>query len=364
MARFFVARRADLRLFVFPLLLALFGVVMVHSASVNISMEEFGDPEHYFKKQAMMFILGLIAMIATAMIDYRFWERFSGGFLLVTIGLLILVLISPAAGDIKSWARIGPLVFQTSETAKLTFILFFSAWLARRSDRIKDFSTFGSFIVLLGIIGLLIMMQPDFGTLVVLILIAGSMYLVAGMTWPQFGVLGLTGGMIATYFVLRAPYRLARIMTFLNPAADTEGVGYHLRNINIAVGSGSWWGLGLGMSKQKRLFLPEPHNDSIFAVITEELGFLRASAVIGLMFYLIWAIFDLAQRSEDLYARYVATGIGAWLFFQSIFNVGAMIGLLPLTGVPLPFISYGGTSLVILMAAMGILVNMSKYRRI
>lgn len=362
MARFFVARRGDLRLLVLPMLLSLFGVVMVHSASVNIAIEQFNDPNYYFKRQAVMFVVGLVVLIVAASINYRLWERYAGFLLIFTIALLVFVLISPAAGNIKSWAKLGPLVFQTSELAKLTFILFFSSWLARRTDQIKQLATFGSFAVLLLIIGGLIMLQPDFGTLAILIFIAGSMYLVAGMTWQQFGVLGLVGGMVATYFVVQAPYRLARILTFLNPSTDSEGVGYHLRNIHIAVGSGSWWGLGLGNSKQKRLFLPEPHNDSIFAVITEELGFIRAAAVIGVLFYLIWVIVRLAQQTDDLYARYVASGIAAWLFIQSFLNIGAMIGLVPLTGVPLPFISAGGTSLVVLLAAMGILLNISKYR--
>lgn len=363
MARFFVARRGDLRIMVLPVLLSLFGVVMVHSASVNISIEEFGDPNYYFKRQAIFFVVGVVAMIVAASINYRIWERFAGSFLIFTIGLLIFVLISPAAGDVKSWAKLGPLVFQTSELAKLTFILFFSSWLAKRADQIKQMSTFASFGVLLAIVGGLIMLQPDFGTLAILVFIAGAMYMAAGMSWQQFGVLGLVAGMGATYFVMQAPYRLARILTFLNPGSDSEGVGYHLRNIHIAVGSGSWWGLGLGNSRQKRLFLPEPHNDSIFAVITEELGFIRSAAVIAVLYYLIWVIVKLAQETDDLYARYVATGIAAWLFVQSLLNIGAMIGIVPLTGVPLPFISAGGTSLVVLLAAMGILLNISKYRR-
>lgn len=363
MARFFVARRGDLRILVLPLLLSLFGVVMVHSASVNISIEEFGDPNYYFRRQAILFVVGIIAMIGMASVNYRFWERYAGFFFIFTLGLLVFVLLSPASGDVKSWAKLGPIVFQTSELAKLTFILFFSSWLARRTDKIRQMSTFVSFSILLLIVGGLIMLQPDFGTLAILIAIAAAMYIAAGMSWQQFGALGLVAGMAATYFVVQAPYRLARILTFLNPGTDSEGVGYHLRNIHIAVGSGSWWGLGLGNSRQKRLFLPEPHNDSIFAVIVEELGFIRSIAVIGVLFYLIWVVVKLAQETDDLYARYVATGVAAWLFVQSLLNIGAMIGLVPLTGVPLPFISAGGTSLVVLLAAMGILLNISKYRK-
>lgn len=359
-----MARRGDLRLMVLPLVLSLFGVVMVHSASVNISIEEFNDPNYYFRRQAILFVVGILALIIASSINYRLWERYAGFFLVFTIGLLVFVLLSPAAGDVKSWAKLGPIIFQTSELAKLTFILFFSSWLARRTDQIRQMSTFSSFAVLLLIVGGLIMLQPDFGTLAILIFIAGAMYVVAGMSWQQFGVLGLVAGMTGTYFIMQAPYRLARILTFLNPGSDSEGVGYHLRNIHIAVGSGSWWGLGLGNSKQKRLFLPEPHNDSIFAVITEELGFIRSAAVIGLLYYLIWVIVQLAQQTDDLYARYVASGIAAWLFIQSLLNIGAMIGLVPLTGVPLPFISAGGTSLVVLLGAMGILLNISKYRTV
>lgn len=362
--RFFAVRRAEYRLLFLAIALAVFGVVMVHSASVNMAMEKFNDPNYYVKRQIIWFALGFVSLLVFQAIDYRIWQRLAAPLFFITLGLLILVLLFPAHGMVeRSWTRLGFISFQTSEPAKLTFILFFSSWLARRRDSIKKFSTFLSFLVIMVLLTILIMKQPDFGTLSIIVAIAFTMYFVAGMAWQQlFSFIALVGAS-ATYFIKIAPYRLARIMNFLNPQADTQGSGYHVRNILISVGSGSWWGLGLGNSRQKRLFLPEPHNDSIFAVITEELGFIRAGIILLAIFYFIWLTLRVAQDSEDDYGRYVVVGIGAWIFWQSVFNLGAMIGLLPLTGVPLPFISYGGSSLFVLMSAVGILLNISKWRR-
>lgn len=361
--RFRAAKRGDLRLLVVPTILALFGLVMIRSASVNIALEEFGDPDVYVKRQAIAFVLGLFGFFVLQAISYENWKKLASPLFFVTLGLLLLVLIFPAGDGVKSWAVILGVRFQTSELAKLSFVLFFSAWLAKRKDKMHHLTTFISFIVLIGIITVLVMMQPDFGTLSIMVAIAFTMYAVAGAPWwHALSFLGV-GGVGAAYYIMSAQYRMARIFSFINPSLDAEGAGYHVRNIFISVGSASWWGLGLGNSKQKRLFLPEPHNDSIFAVIAEELGFIRSSVVLVVVFYLIYSIVSLAKKVVDPYAKNVVTGISAWIFFQAVLNIGAMIGLLPLTGVPLPFISYGGTSLVVLLSAMGILLNISKEAR-
>jgi len=196
----------------------------------------------------------------------------------------------------------------------------------------------------------------------IIVAIAFTMYFIAGMSIPHllsfFGI----GGLSAYYYITAEAYRVQRILTFLNPNSDVEGAGYHLRNIAITVGSGSWWGLGLGNSRQKRLFLPEPHNDSIFAVIVEELGFIRSALLVLIIIYFIWRALTIAAHIKDKYAQLALVGIISWIFWQSLLNIGAMIGLVPLTGVPLPFISYGGTSLLVLMSAVGVVLNISKYK--
>lgn len=359
--RFFAIRRADYRLLTFAVGLSIFGLVMVHSASVNIGIEQFGDPNYYFKRQTVSFLIGLVVLMLTSSISLEWIKKRAALWLLLTVAGLVLVLMFPASGNIKSWAKIGPLVFQTSEVAKLTFILFFAAWLERRTKVMSSWLTFASFLVIVGIISALVMMQPDLGTLSIILSIAFTMYFVAGVKLTQLATfLGLTG-VGAWFYIMQAPYRLQRILTFLNPGTDAEGAGYHLRNIAITVGTGSWWGLGLGNSRQKRLFLPEPHNDSIFAVIVEELGFIRAALLMLAILYLVWRLLKIAQRISEPYPRLVLVGVAGWIFWQSFLNIGAMIGLLPLTGVPLPFISYGGSSLVVLMAAIGIALSASKY---
>ncbi len=360
--KFFAIRQPDTRLLYLTILLAFIGIIMVHSASVNIGIEEFGDPNHYVKKQALWFALGLISMIVFSGFHYERWRKLAALLFYATILLLFMPLVFPNSEGVKSWVDLGLFSFQTSELAKLTFILFFAAWLEKREKVIKHYTTFVTFLFIVGILAVLIMLQPDFGTLSIIVAIAFTMYFVAGMSMTHLLSFMGMGGLAAFYYISAESYRVQRILTFLNPNSDIEGAGYHLRNIAITVGSGSWWGLGLGNSRQKRLFLPAPHNDSIFAVIVEELGFIRAAIILIAIFYFIWRGLSIAAKIEDKYARLVLVGIMGWLFWQSLLNIGAMIGMVPLTGVPLPFISYGGTSLLVLMTAIGVVLNISKYK--
>jgi cell division protein FtsW len=355
-----VARRAEFQFLFIPLVLALIGLVLVHSASVNVAIEETGSALYYLTKQLQAFVLGSVLLLVLQSIPYTFWQRRAAALLWFTILILVAVLIFPNS-NIKSWIDLGPLSFQPAELAKMTFILFFAAWLEKRRGTTASPTTFLSFLILIGIITVLLMLQPDFGTLSILIFIAFSMYWVAGMNWRHLLTFLLIGTLVGGFFIWQKPYRWQRITSFMNPAADLEGSGYHSQNLYISVGSGSWWGLGLGNSKQKRLFLPEPHTDSIFAVTTEELGFGRAAPLLLLLFGYVASLLSLARRSEHAYIRYALSGFAAWLFVQTVMNVGAVIGLVPLTGVPLPFISYGGTSLLVLLAASGVILNMSKY---
>lgn len=335
---------------------------MVHSASVNLALDQYGNALFYLRKQLIAAALGIPLLLVAQALPFTLWQKRAASLLIFTITILVAVLLFPNA-EIRSWISIGGFTFQPAELGKLTFILFFAAWLEKRRGSTATPLTFFSFLLLIVIFTILLMLQPDFGTLSILVFIAFSMYWVAGMNWRHLLIFALVGALGATFFIMQKPYRLQRITTFLHPEQDLEGSGYHLKNLFISVGSGSWSGLGLGNSKQKRLFLPAPHTDSIFAVTTEELGFLRSSLLLLLIFYYIYAILDLARRSDQSYIRYALTGFAAWLFIQTLMNVGAVIGLVPLTGVPLPFISYGGTSLMILLMMSGVILNMSKYAK-
>lgn len=357
-----VARRAEFQFLLLPLVLALIGLIMVNSASVNVSLEQTGSGLFFLKKQLEAFALGTVLLIVVQSIPFSFWRKRAALLFGFTLIILVAVLLFPNA-DTRSWINLGPLSFQPAELAKLTFILFFAAWLEKRRGVITQPRTFLSFMMLLAIMTILLMLQPDLGTLSILVFITFSMYWIAGMNWRHLLSFCLIAILVGGGFVMVQPYRVKRITTFLDSSADQSGSGYHLRNMAIAVGSGSWWGLGLGNSKQKRLFLPEPHTDSIFAVTTEELGFARAGALLALIFSYVLAILSLARRSEQAYVRYALSGFAAWIFVQTMLNVGAVIGLLPLTGLPLPFVSYGGTSLLVLLTMGGVILNMSKYSK-
>ncbi|MBI4032597.1 putative lipid II flippase FtsW [Candidatus Berkelbacteria bacterium] len=356
--------RIDGWLLIALLVLVGFGLVMISSASVVLSSERFGSNYVYASQQLMFAGLGLAALAITSVIDYRFWQKLAPWLLIAIIGLLIAVFI-PGLGDLKrgtqGWIVLGPLEFQAAEVVKLMAILFFGAWLAAREDRLQSLATgFLPFVVTLGLIVLLIMAQPDAGTAVVLLGTIVTMYFVAGAPYFHLAFGGLLGGGLLALLILSAPYRLQRFLVFLNPTEETLGAAYHINQALLAVGAGGLLGLGFGQSKQKFLYLPEPHTDSIFAIAIEELGFVRAILILGLILFVILRGYQIARRVPDAYGRYVAVGITTLIAIQTFVNIGAMLGLMPITGVTLPFVSYGGSSLVVLLAAAGILLNISR----
>jgi cell division protein FtsW len=269
--------------------------------------------------------------------------------------------IGRSMGGASRWIEIGSMSFQPSEIAKLTFTIYLAAWLTKKGEGIKDFQTgFIPFVLILGIIGFLIIKEPDMGTMSIITAIAAVMFFVAGASWQHI-VLGATS-IIAFLIVLikAAPYRMQRLMVFLNPSQGNLDVAYHINQAILAIGTGGLWGLGFGKSMQKYFYLPEAHTDSIFAIITEELGFIRALLVIIVFMLIAWRGYRIAKEAPDSFSRLLATGITTWIIFQAIANLAAITGAMPLTGVPLPFVSYGGTSLIILLASVGILLNISK----
>ncbi|MFA5021470.1 MAG: putative lipid II flippase FtsW [Patescibacteria group bacterium] len=346
--------------------IVLFGLVMLSSASSVESYRRFNDTYYLFKHQALFGLLpGLILFFFFYKFDYHKLEKHTVKFFAASIILLILVFIPGIGlshGQAKSWLNLGFTSVQPTEVVKLLLILSLAGWFSYRGKEMnKDFwNGLVPFTVMLGLVSLLIILEPDFGTLLVIATIALAVYFSAGASLMHIFSLGLAGLAGIGLLFTMAPYRLARLTIFLNPGLDPQGTGYHISQALLAIGSGGWLGLGFGQSQQKFAYLPEVIGDSIFAVISEELGFLFAAALVIAFLVLAWRGFKLAQSAPDDYARYIVVGIISWFVFQAFINIAAIVGLMPLTGVPLPFISYGGTALAAALGAAGILANISR----
>ena len=359
-------QRTDWFIFVIASGLALFGALMVYSASAMMSMKESTESSQftYFFKQLLFVVIGIVLMLAVSRLDYRVlnnkWIVFA--ILAVTSIALLAVFAFPEINGAKRWIRFAGFSFQPSEMAKLSFIIYLSAWFSRRNrtlvgDFIEDLVPF---LIVLGFLGFLILKQPDTGTFGLIFLISVSIYFAAGAKISHLFGLFFAGLAMLAILIKTAPYRLQRFLVFMNPDFDPKGAGYQINQALIAIGSGGLFGMGLGYSRQKFNYLPEPVTDSIFAVFAEEWGLFVSSALILLFVFVAWQGLRVAKYAPDDFGRYVAVGIVAWVFFQAFINIAAATALIPLTGIPLPFVSYGGTSIVFLMAAMGILIRIGK----
>lgn len=360
-------QRVDYPLLILIVILVVFGFVMLSSASSVISFQQYGNPNTLINKQMISGVIGIIVCLIMMRIDYHRWKRLSFGLLVVSIGLLILVFL-PGIGKTylgaRRWIDIG-IQFQPTEVIKLTFLLYLASWLDQRGTNINS-QTYGPIplVVILTLISILIIAQPDLGTLTVIALIAVITYFVAGAPWRHFAWIGILGTSLLLLIIKIAPYRAARFTVFLNPQIDPQGIGYHINQSLLAIGTGGLFGLGLGHSRQKFNYLPETHGDSIFAIMAEELGFIFVTLfIIGFIILMVRG-FRIARQAPDSFGRMLAAGITSWFTFQAFINIGALSGLMPLTGIPLPLISYGGSALIISLAAAGILLNISKQTRI
>lgn len=356
--------KIDATLLIVVVILVVVGLLAVSSASVVLSYERYGNNFYYLKNQLIFVVIGLLAMSMMTMIDYRYWRKIAYPLMIATLVLLVGVLIPGIGrelGGARAWIYLGAFNFQPAELVKLTFLLYLAAWLERQGEGIRHWqSGFAPFLVIVGVLGLLIMLQPDLGTLTIILAIAAAMFFTAGSSFSQIGISALAVAGIVTLLVRLAPYRLQRFLTFLKPGEDCLDSGYQICQSLLGVGSGGWWGLGFGQSRQKYLYLPQAHTDSIFVIIAEELGFVRTSLIVLLFMIIGWRGYWIAQKAPDLFGRLVAVGITTWVVFQTFVNVGANLSLIPLTGVTLPFISSGGTSIVMTLAAIGVLLNISK----
>ncbi len=354
----------DYQLIGISIFLVVSGLIILSSASSVLGFQKFGDTFYYLKRQVLYGLLpGLLAFFVLARIDYRVWKKYGFWLFVFSIGLLGVVFlpgIGAEFGGSRSWIVVGGLSLQPSEIVKLTFLLYLAGWLDKRSQGISDI-TVGliPFTVILGIVVGLIVLQPDIGTLTVIVAISMIAYFSAGAPVRHLVALGALGAGVLFALIKAAPYRMARLTVFLDPSSDVQGIGYQLRQSILAVGSGGLFGLGLGRSRQKFAYLPEVAGDSIFAIAAEELGFVVSVIIVIVFVLFIFRGLRIARYAPDLYGRIVAAGIVGWIGWQAFVNIGAIIGLLPLTGIPLPFISHGGTALMTTLAALGILVNIS-----
>lgn len=343
------------------ILQTILGLVMITSSSYIWAEYKFSDPFKFFKSQFIFFIISIVIMIFVSKIDYEIYFKKSKQIFLISLLLLILVLI-PGIGTVRngsrSWFGIGSFGVQPSEFMKLSMIIFLSKYLSLNGKKVKKNCIPALLIILL--IFALIMLQPDFGTGIVIVMIGISLLYIAGVNMKIFFKLGILGVIGIIILIIIAPYRLKRIISFLNPWSDPLGSGFQIIMSLYAIGPGGLFGYGLGNSRQKHFYLPEPQTDFIFSIILEELGFLGCVLVIGLFLLIIISGLIISKRCNDLFSKYVSFAITFWIAFQSILNLCVVVGLIPVTGVTLPFLSYGGSSLLTFYIGIGIILNIAK----
>ena len=362
------ARQApDFILFIIVLLLLTFGIVMVYSASYVSAQVTYADGAHFFKRQLVWALLGILAMIVVMKIDYRLYYKW-GYYLFGLAVLLLILLFVPGVGitikDATRWIGFGSLTFQPSEIAKLGMVIFLAKYLVDNQNQIKYF--FKGFVpplLVVGFICQLIIKQPDLGTAVTIAATAFVLLLVGGARFTHLGFLAVLGSGLVVMAIKMASYRMKRITAFLDPWSDPLGDGFQTIQSLLAVGSGRIFGTGLGHGRQKFLYLPEQQTDFIFAVLAEEMGFLGASFVVLLFLAFAWRGLRIAIKAPDFFGALLATGITAMVVVQAAINIGVVTGSLPVTGITLPFISYGGSSLTLNLLGIGILLNISRYVR-
>lgn len=358
-----VAGKIDAWLLISVLALLCIGNVMVYSASSYAAARYQGDASYYFQRELMWTILGLIAMLVTMRVDYRQWRRISLVGMLIILPLLVIVLkFGVNVYGASRWIAVGSFFsFEPSELTKLVLALYIADWLARKGKQVSTFLYgLAPFVILVGIVLGLVLLENDLGSAIIIAGFATAMFFTAGANIMQFLLAIACGGLIFLKEALSS-YRYYRVADFLHPFKDIMGINLQLYQALLALGSGGWFGLGLGASRQKTGYLPFPYTDSIFPVIGEELGFIGCALIVILFLFLAFRGFRLARRTPDLYGALLATGITTWLILQAMINIGANTGTIPYTGVPLPFISFGGSSLVVSLAAVGVLLNISRY---
>ncbi len=356
----------DYFFFAIVLILTIFGLAMLASASSNLGKTGFNNSYYYLEHQILYGLsFGLVGFFIGYYVYYGNWKKIAFVALLVSLAALVLVFtpLGLVARNTSRWLRLGPLSFQPAELMKLTFLVYLAAWLANpKLKRATDFqSGFLPFIILSGVIAGLLILQPATSTVVILLCSALVVYFMSGAPMKYILLIVVCAVLAIGLVIYVTPYRRARILGFLDQSADTQGTNYQLNQSLIAIGAGGVTGVGYGQSAVKSGYLPTPIDDSIFAVVAEELGFVGAGLLIALFALFAIRLFWLARRTSDRFGRLLLIGFGTVITLQAFVNMAATSGLIPLTGVPLPFVSYGGTALAVFLTMSGIALNVSKY---
>lgn len=355
----------DLQFLVMVYALLAFGLIMVLSASSPIayaSKSTNNDSFFYFKKQLLWAIIGTAGLLGMTVIDYRHLKKFAWGLYIANIIVLILVLlVGKSVNGAKRWLQFGGFSFQPTEFTKIIMIIFYAALLSETYKMIGKLRTLFVYGAFLGIVAVLIMLQPHMSCTILIIASVGIMLFAAGLKFRHIITLGSVAGAGAFVLAMTSEYRKARMLTFLDPFKDIRGDGWQIVQSIYAIGSGGIFGSGLGQSRQKYMNIPEPQNDFIFSILAEELGLLGAVLVIVMFLYLIYRGIKIALKAPDLFGKFLVTGIIGLVAIQFLINVAVVTSTMPVTGMPLPFFSYGGTALAVTMTEMGIVLNVSKH---
>ena len=360
--------KPDKSLIIIIFCLLVLGLIILFSASKLISLDIRGNSYYYFIHQLLYGgAIGTIAFLIVQKINYSVWKKFALVLFFVSLVLLGLVFI-PNLGyshaGAQRWLVLGPLSFQPSEFLKLAFVIYLSAFLSKKSVRNDGVNTLIPFLIIIAVIGGLMALQSDAGTLGLIAIVGFILYFVGGAKIYQLAIVGFT--YIAAFFALIKffPHRMARFVAFINPSIDPQGISYQINQALLAIGSGGLLGVGLGRSQQIYSYLPEPMGDSIFAIAAEEIGFIGVMVLVALFFLFAFKGLRIAKKAPNNFAKLLAIGITSWIVVQAFINIAAITGLIPLTGIPLPFVSYGGSALIISLVGAGILVNISKHIKV
>lgn len=352
-------------LYIIIFILIVFGLVMLTSAGIVDAQKKFGSSYYYLTHQLLYSILpGIALLFIFSKLNYKIWKKLSLLILFGALALMVLVFIPGFGYGLKGavrWVNLFNLSFQPSEFLKLGLVIYLAAWFGGHEKRATHLG-YGTtpFLLVMGFVATLLILQPDIGTLVIVMCIALAMYLFAGASMKHFLAIILLAVVAMVGLIAIEPYRLNRIKAFIDPTVDPRGISYQINQSLISIGSGGLFGVGYGQSSQKLGFLPEVVGDSIFAVIAEEIGFVGATVTVGLFLILAVILTKIARAAEDPFARLFVLGISVWIVSQAFLNISAMLGIAPLTGVPLPLISYGGTSALAILTGLGIVINISK----
>lgn len=360
-------KNLGLYLFLVTMILIVFGIIMIYSSSSIWAEYKFNDAFKYVKNQALFAFIGTFVMIIISKIDYKFYYNKASQIFLISIILLVLVLI-PGIGSVRngsrSWFGIGSFGVQPSEFAKLSLIILASKYLTKSNKFVKDIKKgVIPILTLLFLVFGLIMLQPDFGTGMIIVVSILSLLYIAGVNIKFFIGLGLLGVIGITFLILIAPYRMDRITSFVDPWNDPLGTGFQIIQSLYAIGPGGLLGMGFLKSRQKQFYLPEPQTDFIFSIISEEFGVLGVVIVTSLFVSILYLGIKIALNSKDSFSKYLAFGLLFQMLIQAVMNLAVVIGLIPVTGVTLPFLSYGGSSLLISMVSIGIILSIARYQR-